>query len=45
VTDSRRQELIVLLTPQIIDDSDQTVFGYSYAPSEEVQEILDNQPR
>ncbi|NJL45332.1 MAG: type II and III secretion system protein, partial [Leptolyngbyaceae cyanobacterium SM2_3_12] len=45
VTDSRRQELIVLLTPQIIDDSDQTVFGYNYTPSEEVQEILENRQR
>ena len=42
VTDNQRQELIVLLTPQILDDSDQSVFGYSYTPSEEVQEILDN---
>jgi type IV pilus assembly protein PilQ len=41
-TDNQRQELIVLLTPQILDDSDQSVFGYSYTPSEEVQEILDN---
>jgi type IV pilus assembly protein PilQ len=42
VTDNQRQELIVLLTPQILDDSDQSVFGYSYIPSEEVQEILEN---
>ena len=42
ITDNQRQELIVLLTPQILDDSDQSVFGYSYTPSEEVQEILDN---
>jgi type IV pilus assembly protein PilQ len=45
VTDNQRQELIVLLTPQIIDDSDQSVFGYSYSPSEQVQEILDNPGR
>ena len=42
VTDNSRQELIVLLTPNILDDSDQSVFGYSYTPSEEVQEILEN---
>ncbi len=42
VTNNQRQELIVLLTPQIIDDSDQSVFGYSYTPSEQVQDILDN---
>lgn len=45
VTDSQRQELIVLLTPQILDDSDQAVWGYRYTPSEQVQEILENQPR
>jgi type IV pilus assembly protein PilQ len=45
VTDNSRQELIVLLTPQIIDDSDQAVFGYSYTPSEDIQEILDNRQR
>lgn len=45
VTDNQRQELIVLLTPQILDDSDQNVFGYSYTPSEEVQNILDRQSR
>ncbi len=44
-TDNQRQELIVLLTPQILDDSDQSVFGYSYTPSEEVQEILENRGR
>jgi type IV pilus assembly protein PilQ len=42
VTDNSRQELIILLTPQIIDDSDQSVFGYQYTPSEQVQEVLEN---
>jgi type IV pilus assembly protein PilQ len=42
VNDNQRQELIVLLTPQILDDSDQSAYGYSYTPSEDVQEILDN---
>jgi type IV pilus assembly protein PilQ len=45
ITDNQRRELIVLLTPQIIDDSDQNVFGYSYTPSEQVQELLENQQR
>ena len=36
-----RNELIVLLTPQILDDSDQSVYGYGYQPSEDIQEILD----
>ncbi|MEB3291251.1 MAG: secretin N-terminal domain-containing protein, partial [Leptolyngbya sp.] len=43
VTDNERQELIVLLTPQVLDDSDQAVWGYRYTPSEQVQEILNNQ--
>lgn len=40
VNENERQELIVLLTPEILDDSDQSAFGYSYTPSEEVQEVL-----
>lgn len=39
--DNQRQELIVLLTPEILDDSDQTTFGYTYTPSEEVQDLLE----
>jgi type IV pilus assembly protein PilQ len=36
-----RRELIVLLTPQVIDDSDASVYGYSYTPGEDVQQLLD----
>jgi type IV pilus assembly protein PilQ len=39
--ENQRQELIVLLTPEILDDSDQTTFGYTYTPSEEVQDLLE----
>lgn len=35
-----RQEVIALVTPKILDDSDFSNFGYRYAPSREVQEIL-----
>ncbi len=38
---NERRELIVLLTPQIIDDSDSSVYGYSYTPGEDVQELLE----
>ena len=38
---NERRELIVLLTPQIIDDSDNSVFGYRYTPGEDVQELLE----
>ncbi|MBE9063070.1 secretion system protein [cf. Phormidesmis sp. LEGE 11477] len=39
-----RRELIVLLTPQMMDDSDESVFGYSYTPGEDVQQLLENKP-
>lgn len=38
---NERRELIVLLTPQIIDDSDNSVYGYSYTPGEDVQQLLE----
>nr|WP_199306787.1 type IV pilus secretin family protein [Pseudanabaena sp. FACHB-2040] len=41
VNQNQRNELIVLLTPQILDDSDQSVYGYTYTPSEQVQELLE----
>jgi type IV pilus assembly protein PilQ len=41
INENSRNELIVLLTPQILDDSDQAVYGYSYTPSQEVQELLE----
>lgn len=43
VREDERLELIVMLTPEILDDSDQSTFGYSYSPSEEVQELLEQQ--
>ena len=39
---SDRRELIVLLTPEIINDSDESVYGYSYSPGEDVQQLLEN---
>ena len=44
-TSESRNEVVILLTPQIIDDSDQSVWGYRYSPSEEVQNLLENQQR
>jgi type IV pilus assembly protein PilQ len=37
-----RQEVIVLLTPQILDDSEASSFGYNYTPGRETREVLDN---
>jgi type IV pilus assembly protein PilQ len=37
---NQRQEVIVLLTPQIIDDSADSSFGYSYTPGRETRQFL-----
>lgn len=38
--ENRRQEVIVLLTPQVIDDSSRSTFGYNYTPSPDARQIL-----
>lgn len=38
---NQRAEVIVLLTPQILDDSDVSAYGYNYAPSPDVRQILE----
>jgi len=38
----QRQEVIVLLTPQIISDSQRSSFGYNYTLGPEVRQMLDN---
>jgi type IV pilus assembly protein PilQ len=35
-----RQEVVALVTPKILDDSDFSNFGYRYTPGREVQEVL-----
>jgi type IV pilus assembly protein PilQ len=35
-----RSELVVLITPQILNDSDQSTYGYNYTPGEEAQKLL-----
>lgn len=35
-----RQEVIVLLTPQIINDSDVSTWGYRYTPTRETQQFI-----
>lgn len=39
---SQRQEVIVMLTPRILDDTNSSGFGYGYTPSSEVQRIIDS---
>jgi type IV pilus assembly protein PilQ len=38
--ENTRQEVIILLTPQILNDSDTSNFGYSYTPGREAQQFL-----
>ena len=35
-----RSEVVVLVTPQILDDSDRSPYGYNYLPGPEVQKFL-----
>lgn len=41
---NERAEVIILVTPQILDDSENANFGYGYAPGQEVQRMM-NQNR
>jgi type IV pilus assembly protein PilQ len=36
-----RNELVVLVTPRVLDDSDQGATGYQYSPSPDAQKLLD----
>ncbi|WP_392535192.1 AMIN domain-containing protein [Nostoc sp. C117] len=38
---NQRNEVIVLLTPQIMDDSENSSYGYNYNPSPQVRQILE----
>lgn len=42
---NERQELIVVLTPQILDDSDGSTFGYRYTPTEDTQRFIRDRER
>ncbi len=38
---NERREVIVLLTPQVMDDSERSSYGYNYNPSPQVRQILE----
>ncbi|PPJ61751.1 type IV pilus secretin family protein [Cuspidothrix issatschenkoi] len=38
---NERREVIVLLTPQVMDDSERSAYGYNYNPSPQVREMLE----
>ncbi|MGV0024822.1 secretin N-terminal domain-containing protein [Phormidesmis priestleyi] len=40
---NQRREVVVLLTPQIIDDSDRSAYGYGYTPGADVRQFLQQQ--
>jgi type IV pilus assembly protein PilQ len=40
---NQRQEVIVLLTPQILDDSERSATGYNYTPGPEARQLLERQ--
>jgi type IV pilus assembly protein PilQ len=46
---NQRNEVIVLLTPQVLDDSENSAYGYNYTPSPQVRQMLErrglNTPR
>jgi type IV pilus assembly protein PilQ len=44
VRTNQRNEVIILLTPRILDDTDRSSFGYNYTPGPGVRQILE-QPR
>ena len=37
---NQRNEVVVLLTPNILDDSERSTFGYGYVPGDKTREIL-----
>lgn len=39
-TTNQRAEVIVLVTPQILDDSDRSGYGYGYVPGRDAQEMM-----
>ncbi len=39
-TENQRAEVIVLVTPQILDDSDSSGYGYGYVPGREAQQMI-----
>ncbi len=41
VGERSRNELVVLVTPRVLDDSDQATAGYQYSPSPDAQKLLD----
>jgi type IV pilus assembly protein PilQ len=39
-TENQRAEVIVLVTPQVLDDSDRSGYGYGYVPGQDAQDMI-----
>jgi type IV pilus assembly protein PilQ len=39
--ENARREVIVLLTPQVMDDSELSAYGYNYTPSPQIRQVLE----
>jgi len=44
-TTNNRSEVIIVVTPRIIDDSQDATWGYTYQPGPETQKVLDSNQR
>ncbi|NJP08294.1 MAG: AMIN domain-containing protein [Leptolyngbyaceae cyanobacterium RU_5_1] len=42
---NQRREVIVLVTPRVLDDTDRSAFGYSYTPGSEINKVLERNQR
>ncbi|MER3431931.1 MAG: type II and III secretion system protein [Leptolyngbya sp. ERB_1_1] len=42
---NQRREVIVLVTPQVMDDGDRSTYGYGYVPGKEVRQFLQQQEK
>ena len=45
ITDNTRSEIVIVVTPRIIDDSQNANWGYTYQPGPEVQKVMDSNQR
>mgnify|MGYP001310998956 CR=1 FL=1 len=43
-TERTRSEVIIVITPQIMDDSDRSSYGYNYTPGPDAQELINRRP-
>ncbi len=45
ITSNRRSEVVIIVTPRIVDDSQNATWGYTYQPGPEVQKVIDSNQR